>query len=113
MSASTGGLQHYRRLFGRDQGAINRDTLPCPIRYLRDNGHLVGRPRGEWASIRCPVHKGGDERRPSMGVSLIDGHFKCFTCGAKGGDIIALHRLFTGLGFVDAVHDLGARFHDE
>ena len=62
--------------------------------------------------IRCPAHKGGDEKKPSMIVSLEDGHFKCQACGAKGGDIIALHRLFTGHGFLVAVADLGGRFHD-
>jgi DNA primase len=45
-------------------------------------------------------------------VSLTDGHFRCHACGVKGGDVIALHRLATGLGFVEAVHDLGGRFHD-
>jgi hypothetical protein len=28
------------------------------------------------------------------------------TCGAKGGDIIALHRLLAGCGFVQAVREL-------
>jgi DNA primase len=63
--------------------------------------------------MRCPVHKGGEEQHKSMLVSLVDGHFKCLACGVKGGDIIALHRLVTGLGFRDAVRDLGGRFHDE
>jgi hypothetical protein len=47
-----------------------------------------------------------------MSVSLTTGGFRCFTCGARGGDIIELHRLRTGLGFRAAVNDLGARFHD-
>jgi len=47
-----------------------------------------------------------------MRVSLRDGHFRCHACGAKGGDIIALHRLVTGLGFRDAVRDFGGRFHE-
>jgi hypothetical protein len=29
-------------------------------------------------------------------------------CGAKGGDIIALHRLLTGASFKDALRELGA-----
>ena len=73
---------------------------------------MVQKPRGNWTAIRCPAHKGGDETHPSMRVSLADGHFKCHACGAKGGDVIALHRLITGMGFRDAVHNIGGRFHD-
>ena len=110
------GLAHYERLFGRARHAIgrtvDRDSLPSPLTYLRQRGVLAMKPRGEWASICCPSHKGGDEAHPSLRVNLADGHFRCHACGAKGGDIIALHRLATGLGFVEAVHDLGGRFHD-
>ena len=35
-----------------------------------------------------------------------------FESGVKGGDIVALHRLISGLGFIAAVRDLGGRFHD-
>jgi hypothetical protein len=104
---------HYNRLFGNPAHArseLDRESLPTPLRYLTDNGLLSRRPRGESAAIRCPSHKGGDEAHPSMLVSMVDGHFRCMTCGARGGDVIALHRLRTGLGFRDAVHDLGGRF---
>jgi hypothetical protein len=115
MNAGASGLDHYRRLFtqpAKQRGRLDRASLPSPARYLAGHGLLTGKPRGEWVSIRCPVHKGGDERNPSMRVSLVDGHFRCHACGAKGGDIVSLHRLATGLGFRDAVHDLGGRFHD-
>jgi len=114
MNAVASGLDHYRRLFAHPArcGELDRNSLPAPLAYLTQRGALTGKPRGEWASIRCPVHKGGDERNPSMRVSLIDGHFACHACGAKGGDIIALHRLVTGLGFRAAVNDLGGRFND-
>lgn len=105
-----GGLEHYRRLFVQPRAQLDRDSLPAPVRYLKERGLLAGKPRAEWASIRCPAHKGGQERNPSMSVSLIDGHFACHACGAKGGDIVALHRLITGLGFREAVADLGGRF---
>jgi hypothetical protein len=113
MNAS--GLDHYRRLFTQPtatRGKLDRSTLPAPARYLSEHGLLRGKPRGEWVSIRCPVHKGGDEQHPSMSVSLVDGHFACHACGAKGGDIIALHMLVTGKRFPSAVADLGGRFHD-
>ncbi len=115
MTAASNGIEHYRRLFGsqqRDAQHVDRGSLPTPAPYLRDRGLFAGNVRGEWASIRCPAHKSGAEAHPSLRVALTDGHFRCMTCGVKGGDIIALHRLITGLGFRDAVRDLGGRFHD-
>jgi DNA primase len=91
---------------------LDRDSLPRPETYLRERGLLTHQARGEWVSIRCPAHKNGEEAHPSLRVSLRDGHFRCHACGASGGDILALHRLATGLGFRTAVRDLGARFHD-
>ena len=122
MSAHASGLDHYRRLFGDQgkqrfgdmpqRGKLDRSSLPTPLSYLTAHCLLVGKPRGEWAQIRCPVHKGGDEQNPSLGVSLVDGHFRCHACGVKGGDIVALHMLATGKRFPDAVRDLGGRLHD-
>jgi hypothetical protein len=110
------GLHHYKRLFTHRPGAarksLDRDSLPAPLRYLIERGLLKHRPKGEWAAITCPAHKGGTEKNPSLNVSMIDGHFRCMACGAKGGDILALHRLITGMGFVEAARDLGGRFHD-
>ncbi len=109
-------LQTYQRLFIRKPGAVrkslDRGSLPAPLRYLSERGLLKGKPRSEWAAIVCPAHKGGAEKNPSLRVSLIDGHFRCMACGASGGDVVALHRLVTGMGFRDAVRDLGGRFDD-
>ncbi len=106
------GLLHYERLFGRSAGRLDRQSLPTPAQYLAEHGLLKRKVRGEWVSICCPSHKGGAEANPSMRVSLADGHFRCMACGASGGDIVALHRLITGVSFKDAVRDLGGRFHD-
>ena len=108
------GLEHYRRLFGslhHRRSELDRDSLPHPETYLRERGLLIHRACGDWISIRCPAHKNGDEAHASLRVSLRDGHFRCHACGASGGDIVALHRLMTGLGFREAVRDLGGRFH--
>jgi DNA primase len=75
-------------------------------------GLLKRRPKAEWASIVCPRHQGNTEKNSSLKVSMIDGHFRCHACGVKGGDIVSLHRLITGMGFIDAVRDLGGRFYD-
>ena len=110
------GLHQYQRIFHRNPGvtrkSLDRDSLPTPLQYLTARGLLKRKPKAEWAAITCPSHKGGAEKKPSLNVSMIDGHFRCMACGAKGGDVLALHRLITGMGFVDAVRDLGGRFHD-
>ena len=36
---------------------------------------------GEDIMVSCPFHKGGLERRPSMGIRKTDGLCHCFTCG--------------------------------
>jgi hypothetical protein len=41
-------------------------------------------------------------------VNLATGGFRCFACGAKGGDVIAFLRLRYGLDFVSACRQLGA-----
>ena len=105
------GLAQYDKLFGRGR-TLDRTSLPTPNQYLTERGLLKRRPRAEWAAIICPVHKGGAEKTPSLSVSMIDGHFRCMACGASGGDLVALHRLITGAGFLEAVRDLGGRFHD-
>ena len=107
-TATSEGLQHYQRLFGDRRETFNRSALPAPLAYLTQRGLVQKKPRGEWIEIRCPAHKNGQEVNPSMRVSAIDGHFKCHTCGVKGHDVIALHRLITGQGFMDAVRELGA-----
>ena len=115
MIASPSGLGIYKALTGGKtrpaRGALDRQSLPAPLAYLTARVLLARAPRGEWAAIRCPLHKAGEERNPSLRVSLIDGHFRCMACGASGGDLVALHRQITGLGFREAVQDLGGRFH--
>ena len=90
---------------------LNPESLPSPLDYLSGNGLIKKYPNGAWVLITCPVHKNGAEKTPSMSINVNDGHFKCHACGIKGGDVVALHRLRTGLGFNDAVAVLGGTFN--
>jgi DNA primase len=56
--------------------------------------HLPGpfRPMGANILTRCPIHKGGQERKPSFSVNLDLGVFHCFTCQIAG-DITYLLKL--------------------
>lgn len=52
----------------------------------------------------CPFH---DDVNPgSFYINLETGAFNCFSCGAKGGDIIAFMMLRDSLDFVDVVNKL-------
>lgn len=81
-----------------------RDRLPSPPIYFDSIG-LKLHGRGAWRSALCPFH--GD-KQPSLRVQYAQGAFRCMACGAHGGDVLAFHRLRTGLGFADAARALGA-----
>ena len=52
----------------------------------------------------CPFH--ADSRAGSFRVNLETGAFTCFSCGAKGSDIIAFTQLREGLSFPEALSKL-------
>ncbi len=86
------------------RGRFDKQRLPSPGDYYRALGlKLTGGP--EWRSTRCLIH---DDDRPSLRVRVDTGAFKCMACGARGGDVLAFHRLLHGLDFVAAAKDLGA-----
>ena len=83
---------------------FRRELLPCPAEYFRSQGlKLTG--AGEWKSACCPFHS---DTNPSLRVRLDSGGFRCMSCGAHGGDVIAFHMLRHGLRFVDAAKELNA-----
>lgn len=86
------------------RGRFERDRLPDPIAYYATAGlTLIG--RGPWRSARCPFH---DDTRPSLRVHAESGAYRCMSCGAHGGDVLAFHRVRTGKGFAEAARELGA-----
>jgi DNA primase len=81
-----------------------RDALPDPATYYLSVGlRLLG--RGLWRSVLCPFHQ---DHKPSLRVNVETGSFRCMACGAKGGDVLAFHRMRHGLSFLQAARDLGA-----
>lgn len=52
----------------------------------------------------CPLHS--DNKPGSFRVNLITGAYKCFACGAAGGDIIAFVMGLYGLEFLEALTKL-------
>ena len=50
-----------------------------------DNLFRVFKPSGkDDIMTNCPLHKGGQERKPSFGISKADMRCHCFTCGWAG-----------------------------
>jgi putative DNA primase/helicase len=85
------------------QSWFRKELVPSAVDYFAQQGlALVG--RGKQRQGPCPVHGGSD----SLSVNVETNCFYCFACGAKGGDMLALHRQVHGLSFVDAARDLGA-----
>ncbi|MGH8586514.1 MAG: CHC2 zinc finger domain-containing protein, partial [Gammaproteobacteria bacterium] len=60
---------------------------------------------GQWKSAVCPFH---NDTRPSLRVRLDTGAFRCMTCGAKGGDVLAFHMRRHSLRFIESAKALGA-----
>ncbi len=90
----------------KPQSNLDKSGLRSPPVVL-DTLSIRYRPAGARLAVYCPFHKGGKERNPSLMMDLKDGHYKCFTCGAKGGDVIAFYRTVTGAGFMEALKELG------
>ena len=82
---------------------FDRDRLPDPERYYTDElGALQG--RGTWRDAVCCFH---EDTRPSLRVNTQTGAYRCMSCGASGGDVLAFQRQRYEQGFVDACRALG------
>lgn len=60
--------------------------------------------RTGYAQVCCPIH---GEDNPSLSIHMERGNWKCFACGATGGDALELYRRARGLTFAQAARDLG------
>jgi len=71
---------------------LTRDQVITAIDILDEHQFIRKvRPTGQWYQIYCPIHSGGQEKKPSCGISLEDqyrngqmypaGMCHCFSCG--------------------------------
>jgi DNA primase len=58
-----------------------------------------------WAQVRCIFH---EDRHASLSIHRQRGAFRCFACGAHGGDIIEFEMLRSNADFKSAARVLGA-----
>jgi hypothetical protein len=87
---------------------FDRSLLPAPEAYYNKEFPKL-KIKSEWVKVHCCFH---DDSTPSLSINMVDGHYRCFACGIKGGDVLAFHRLRYGLNFVDAVNHFGAWKHE-
>lgn len=83
---------------------LNRSRLPTPLEYLAQHDLTLKNGSGDWRLMLCPFH---DDTTASLSFNVKKGAFKCFACGAKGGDLIAFHMQRKDLPFIQACKDLG------
>ena len=98
----TSNTKRYKR-------AYNRSLLPTPASYYTKQFPGL-KIKSEWVKVRCCFHQ--PDNKPSLHISMVDGHFRCFSCDAKGCDVIAFHRLRYGVSFPEAVTFMGAWNHE-
>ncbi len=82
---------------------FDRSLLPTPAKYYSHEFPGL-KIKSEWVLVRCCFH---EDRKPSLNISMIDGHFKCHACGTKGCDIISFHRQRYNIGFIATLKGLG------
>ena len=93
--------QHHRR----DVASIKSGIAPYDF-YLREQNldRFKSKSNG-WAEAGlCPFHK--DTTAGSFRINLENGAFTCFSCSAKGGDILSFAMAKYGLSFPQAIQKL-------
>lgn len=81
-----------------------REMLPTPANYYSKEFPDL-KIKSEWVKVLCPFH---NDHKPSLNISMINGHFKCHACGASGCDVLAFQRLRYQQSFKEAAIALGA-----
>lgn len=85
--------------------SFDRNLLPEPENYFESRGHtLFGRSKKRFR-IACSIHGGSS---PNLSVHRQTGAWFCFSCSAKGGDVLAYEMQDAGSDFVTAAKALGA-----
>lgn len=95
-------LNSTRKRFSRQ---FNRALLPTPADYYSKQFPKF-KIKSEWVNVNCCFHSPDSE--PSLSLNMVDGHFKCHACDAKGGNVLDFHLLRYKVCFVEAINFFGA-----
>jgi len=89
----------------RPKPGLDRDRLPTVAGYYQPIfGNLRFNSSG-WAQVCCVFHNDG---HASLSIHRERGAFRCFACGARGGDFLAFEMLRSGADFKNAARALRA-----
>jgi CHC2 zinc finger len=80
---------------------FNPQLLPPPLNYYQFEFPGMIRKQAGWVNVCCCFH---EDAEPSLSINLDFGGFRCFSCGEKGGDIVAFHQKRYHLTFVETVN---------
>ena len=83
---------------------FDRDLLPTPAQYYKQQFPKM-RLKSEWVKVCCPFHS---DCTPSLNINMVSGGFKCWACGAHGGDVLAFQMKRYNQTFKEAAIALGA-----
>ena len=97
-------ISFQRGNYNKGRYKFNRQLLPTPAAYYTQQFAKL-RIRSEWVKVRCCFH---EDKVPSLSINMVQGHFKCHACGARGGNILSFHRQRYQLSFIEAARALGA-----
>lgn len=90
-----------------------KTIYPPELYYARHLEGKLGKPNGNgwhvWDGL-CPFH--ADRKPGTLFINMKSGSYKCFSCGAKGGDIINFHKQRFNLSTYETLKQLGG-FDDE
>jgi hypothetical protein len=89
---------------------FRRELLPPPRTFYERELGKLGRPSRDWSQVSCPFHR--PDKHPSFSVNLSSGGFLCFSCGARGGNVVDFLIQRDGISFKAAALQLGAWVHD-
>jgi DNA primase len=82
---------------------IKQEIDPSDFYEHELSGISFNKPEWNVAGI-CPFH--ADNNPGSFHINLVTGSYKCFSCGAAGGDIIAFIMAAYALNFTEALAKL-------
>lgn len=80
-----------------------KDSINPHDFYMREQGLCrLGARSGQWGVAGlCPFHD--DRRAGSFQINIVSGAFKCWSCAASGGDVIAFVMQKYNLSFREAL----------
>lgn len=81
-----------------------KETITPQAFYAKELRKIIGKKMGWVDGGLCPFHL--DKQEGSFRVNLTSGAFKCFSCSASGGDVIAFTMRVYGLSFPAALAKL-------